>query len=66
MTLAIIHATSKNVHVYCYSYEFGKLLEYVIDDAELSEEVQSVRHKLQLENKERIIEKERKGTTRTT
>ena len=29
MTLAIIHATSKDVPVHCYSYEFGELSEDV-------------------------------------
>ncbi len=36
-TLAIIHATIKDVHVHCYSYEFGELSENAIDDAELCE-----------------------------
>lgn len=61
MTLAIIHATSPEVPVPCYSYEFGELSEEVIDDDDLSEEVRAVRHKLHKENKERFIVKEREG-----
>jgi hypothetical protein len=35
MTLAIIHATSEDVHVHGYSYEFGELSKDAIDDVEL-------------------------------
>ena len=61
MTLAIIHATSRDVPVQVYSYEFGELSEDVIDDEDLSEEVRAVRRELHLENKERFVDKERKG-----
>ena len=61
MTLAIVHATSLEVPVQCYSYEFGELSEEVIDDDDLAEEVREVRHKLHKENKERFVFKEREG-----
>ena len=45
MTLAVKHATIKDVPIHCYSNEFSELSEDVIDDVELCEEVQAVRHK---------------------
>ena len=61
MTLAIIHATSKDVPILCYSYEFGELSEDFVENNNLCEEVRLVRNKLHLENKERFVNKERAG-----
>jgi len=61
MTLAITHATSKDVPVHCYSYELGELSEDVIDGVVFCEKVQTIRNKLHLENKEIFVDRERKG-----
>ena len=48
MALAIIHATSKEVPMLCYSYEYGELSEDFVDNDELCEEMRLVRNKLHL------------------
>ena len=61
MTLAIFHATSKEVPILCFSYEYGALSEDFVENNDLCEEVRPVRHRLHLENKERFVFKERIG-----
>jgi hypothetical protein len=61
LTLAIIHATSKEVPILCYSYEFGELSEELVENDNLCEEVRLVRQKLHAENKERFVDKEMIG-----
>jgi hypothetical protein len=61
MTLAIIHATSKDVPILCYSYEFGELSEEFVENDNLCEEVRLVRQKLHAENKGRFVDNERIG-----
>ena len=61
MTLAILHATSKDVPILCYSYEYGELSESFVDHEDICEDVRLVREKLHLENKERFVDKERIG-----
>ena len=61
MTLAILHATSKDVPILYYSYEYGELSESFFDHEDICEDVRLVREKLHLENKERFVDKERIG-----
>ncbi len=61
MTPAIIHATSKEVPILCYSYVFGKFSEDFVDNYDLCQEVILVRKKLHLENKGIFIDKGRYG-----
>jgi hypothetical protein len=61
MTLAIIHATSKDVPMLCYNYEYGELSESFLENDDICEDVRLVREKLHNENKQRFVEKERIG-----
>jgi hypothetical protein len=61
MTLAIIHATSKDVPMLCYCYEYGELSESFVVHEDICEDVRLVREKLHNENKQRFVEKERIG-----
>ncbi len=61
MTLAIIHAISKNVPILCYCYEYGGLSESFVDHEDICEDVRLVREKLHNENKQRFVNKERIG-----
>ena len=61
MTLAIIHATSKDVPMLCYNYEYGELSESFVEHDDICEDVRLVREKLHNENKQRFVEKERIG-----
>jgi len=62
MTLPIIHATSKDVPILCYSYEYGESSEDFVENGDLCEDVRLVRNKLHLKNEERFVNKERIGT----
>ena len=61
MTLAIIHATSKDVPMLCYNYEYGELSESFVEHDDICEDVRLVREKLHNENKQRFVDKERIG-----
>ncbi len=58
MTLAILNATSKDVPILWYSYEYGELSEAFVDHEDICEDVRLVREKLHLE-KEKLVDKER-------
>ena len=66
MTLAIIHATSKDVPVLCYSYEFGKLSEEFVENDNLCEEVRLVRQSYMQRIRQDLWTKRGLGIMRTT